>query len=63
MGAWGRSLSEQRIGDLVAYLRSLATRNTKGAAIVNPVLDVDFKSGQTGTQSADKMLALAPRAN
>jgi mono/diheme cytochrome c family protein len=32
MGAWGRSLSQQRIGDLVAYLRSLTNRNTKEAA-------------------------------
>ena len=32
MGAWGRSLSQQRVGDLVTYLRSLANRNTKGAA-------------------------------
>jgi len=30
---------------------------TLGAAIVDPVLDFDFKSGHTGTESADRLLA------
>ena len=30
---------------------------TRRAAIVDPVLDYDFKSGHTGTQSADRVLA------
>jgi len=30
---------------------------TKSAAIIDPVLDFDFKSGRTSTQSADKVLA------
>jgi len=30
---------------------------TKHAAVIDPVLDFDFKSGRTGTRSADSMLA------
>src|SRR5215831_3177762 len=30
---------------------------TKRAAIIDPVLDYDFKSGRTGTRSADQLLA------
>ncbi|HVK55211.1 MAG TPA: MBL fold metallo-hydrolase [Burkholderiales bacterium] len=32
---------------------------TKHAAIIDPVLDYDFKSGHTGTRSADQLLAYA----
>ena len=32
-------------------------RATKRAAIIDPVLDYDFKSGHTSTASADRVLA------
>ena len=35
----------------------IADNNTMRAAIIDPVLDFDFKSGRTDTQSADKVLA------
>lgn len=34
---------------------------TRAAAIIDPVLDYDFKSGETGTRSADEMLAYLGR--
>ena len=39
----------------VSYV--VADAATKQAAVIDPVLDYDFKSGHTGTQSADAVLA------
>jgi glyoxylase-like metal-dependent hydrolase (beta-lactamase superfamily II) len=39
----------------VSYV--LSDDATKAAALVDPVLDFDFRSGSTGTRSADKLLA------
>jgi glyoxylase-like metal-dependent hydrolase (beta-lactamase superfamily II) len=39
----------------VSYV--ISDNATRHAAIVDPVLDFDFKSGSTGTKSADKVLA------
>ena len=39
----------------VSYV--VADTGTKQAAVIDPVLDYDFKSGHTGTQSADAVLA------
>lgn len=39
----------------VSYV--ITDKATKSAAIVDPVLDFDFKSGSTATRSADKLLA------
>lgn len=39
----------------VSYV--IADSATRRAAIVDPVLDFDFKSGHTGTRSADRLLA------
>lgn len=44
----------------VSYV--VADRATKQAAVIDPVLDYDFKSGHTDTQSADAVLAYL-RAN
>jgi glyoxylase-like metal-dependent hydrolase (beta-lactamase superfamily II) len=39
----------------VSYV--ITDKATKSAAIIDPVLDFDFKSGRTDTESADKLLA------
>ena len=45
----------------VSYL--VADPGTRRAAIIDPVLDFDAKSGRTGTESAERILAAAKAGN
>jgi len=48
---------DDKTGTVTYVTYVISANSNKHAAIVDPVLDFDFKSGRTSTQSADKVLA------